>query len=118
MALTCGAPEGIRTPNLLIRRQKRRAFSLFQGIPRCADKYVSPAQTVSRHLVVSQMCHASCDNGVTIQPSGLSSATTVQGAQFRWVVAQFLWPAFGVPVNSVPVNDRRGFHVAQEPHAA
>jgi hypothetical protein len=60
------APEGIRTPNLLIRSQKRRAFRLFQGIPRCLDKYFSPAQTVSRRPVVTQVCHASCDNVVTI----------------------------------------------------
>ena len=48
------APEGIRTPNLLIRSQKRRTFSLFQGVPRCVDNYVSPGQTVSRYPVLTQ----------------------------------------------------------------
>jgi hypothetical protein len=37
------APEGIRTPNLLIRSQKQPAFGLFQGIPPCPDKPFSRA---------------------------------------------------------------------------
>jgi len=51
-SLVASAPEGIRTPNLLIRSQKQRAFSLFQGDPRCPDKYFSPAQTVSWYPAV------------------------------------------------------------------
>src|ERR1700758_4239075 len=48
------APEGIRTPNLLIRSQKRPAFRLFQGIPGCREKYVSPVQNISRCPVVTR----------------------------------------------------------------
>jgi hypothetical protein len=32
---------------------------------------------VSRYPVATQMCRASCDNGVTTQTSGLSPATSV-----------------------------------------
>jgi hypothetical protein len=48
------APEGIRTPNLLIRSQKWRVFRLVQNVAQCQDNPISPAQTVSQCPIVTQ----------------------------------------------------------------